>query len=213
MEGEKRSEAKMAPEQVDKLINFGQMALEQGWSDQAREYFEQVLALDASNDEAMKGLARVYEILSRREDVSIEPISSMPVEPIEDRPVEPLPKVEQERSIPEKQTAEQKKNINITLAVIPLLVLTLGILATQVGFYSIQPIGAVPEGATWLVWRASDEPFFHSADSLCLKRIGSVSLLCRGLALAQAPEDRIILRLPYWEFAYLLSTGGRKFER
>jgi len=50
---------------VDKLITFGQMALEQGWYDQAREYFEQALALDASNREAMKGLARVNEILSR----------------------------------------------------------------------------------------------------------------------------------------------------
>jgi len=51
---------------VDKLITFGQMALEQGWYDQAREHFEQALALDASNREAMKGLARVYEILSHR---------------------------------------------------------------------------------------------------------------------------------------------------
>jgi len=106
-----------------------------------------------------------------------------------------------------------KKSTKITLGVILLLVLTLGILATQVGFYSIQPIGAVPEGTTWLVWRASGEPFFNSADALCLNRTGSVSLLCRGLALAQAPKDRIILKIPYWEFAYLQSTGGRKFER
>jgi hypothetical protein len=199
---------------VDKLITFGQMALEQGWYDQAREYFEQALGLDASNREAMKGLARAYERLSLRVATPVEPIQAEPVKPIEDRPVEPAAKVEQERSSPKKQIAEQKKNINITPALILLLVFALGILvATQVGFYSIQPIGAVPEGATWLVWRASDEPFFHSADSLCLKRIGSVSLLCRGLALAQAPKDRIILRLPYWEFAYFLSTGGKKFQR
>jgi len=51
---------------VDKLITFGQMAVEQGWYDQAREYFEQAVALDASNREAMKGVARVYEILSSR---------------------------------------------------------------------------------------------------------------------------------------------------
>jgi tetratricopeptide (TPR) repeat protein len=51
---------------VDKLIAFGQMALEQGWYDQAREYFEQALALDPSNREVMKGLARVYERLSHR---------------------------------------------------------------------------------------------------------------------------------------------------
>jgi len=198
---------------VDKLITFGQMALEQGWYDQAREYFEQVLALDAANREAMKGLARANEILSQRETVPVERPPGMVVEPKQDEPVEPPHEVEQERGIPEKQTAEQKKNIKVTLAVIPLLVLILCILVTQVGFYSVQPIGAIPEGITWLVWRASNEPFFNSPDALCLKRMGSVSLLCRGLALAQAPKDRIILRLPYWELAYLLSTGGREFER
>ena len=51
---------------VDKLTSFGQMALEQGWYDQARDHFEQALALDPSNREAMKGLARVYERLSHR---------------------------------------------------------------------------------------------------------------------------------------------------
>jgi uncharacterized protein HemY len=51
---------------VDKLITFGQMALEQGWYDQAHQYFEQALTLDASNRKAMKGLARVYERLSSR---------------------------------------------------------------------------------------------------------------------------------------------------
>jgi len=50
---------------IEKLLAFGQMALEQGWYDKAREYFEQALALDASNREAMKGLARANEILSR----------------------------------------------------------------------------------------------------------------------------------------------------
>ncbi len=198
---------------IEKLLSYGRIGLETGYYEQAREFFEQVLALDATNQEAIDGLARVNEILSRRMDMAIEPILGMPVEPIQDEPVKPSPKVEQERSILEKQTAERKKNVKVTLAVIPLLVLTLGILATQVGFYSIQPIGAIPEGTTWLVWRASGEPFFNSADALCLKRIGSVSLLCRGLALAQAPKDRIILKLSYWEFAYLQSTGGRRFER
>ncbi len=51
---------------VDQLITYGQMAFEQGWYDQARDYFEQTLELDASNEEAMNGLAQVNEILSRR---------------------------------------------------------------------------------------------------------------------------------------------------
>jgi len=81
------------------------------------------------------------------------------------------------------------------------------------GFYSIQPIGALPEGSTWLVWRTSGEPFFNSADGMILKATGGVSLLTRGMALANAPKERIILRLPYWDFAYLRSTGGRKFGK
>jgi len=200
-------------EEIERLLELGRMDLEAGYAEYARQYFDHVLELDPSNREAMKGLARVNEILSRRETVPVEPPPGMAVEPKQDEPGEPPHEVEQERSIPEKQTAEQKKNIRVTLAVIPLLVLTLCILATQVGFYSVQPIGAIPEGITWLVWRASNEPFFNSADALCLKKMGGVSLLCRGLALAQAPKDRIILKLPYWEFAYLLSTGGREFER
>ena len=55
------SRAKMTPKQVDELINFGQMALEQGWYEQARGYFEKVLALDASNEEAWFQLAQLAD--------------------------------------------------------------------------------------------------------------------------------------------------------
>lgn len=81
------------------------------------------------------------------------------------------------------------------------------------GLYSIQPLGALPEGGTALVWRAEGEPIFNSPDALCLERLGGVSLLCRGLAMSEAPTDRIILRLPYQAWAYSLSTGGQKFDR
>ena len=81
------------------------------------------------------------------------------------------------------------------------------------GFYTVQPIGALPEGGTAIVWRAGDEPFFNSPDALCLERMGGVSLLCRGMAMTQAPTDRIILRLPYQDWAYSASTGGQTFNR
>lgn len=81
------------------------------------------------------------------------------------------------------------------------------------GFYTVQPIGALPDGATAIVWRDSGEPFFNSADALCLERTGGVSLMCRGMAMSQAPTDRIIMRLPYLEFAYSMSTGGKEFDR
>jgi len=70
----------MTPEQVDTLLTFGQMALEQGWYDQARDYFEQALGLDASNQEAMKGLARANEMLGRKAAVPVEPMQVEPVE-------------------------------------------------------------------------------------------------------------------------------------
>jgi hypothetical protein len=86
---------------------------------------------------------------------------------------------------------------------------------TFLGLYSVQPIGALPEpdGATAIVWREGGEPFFNSADALCLERMGGVSLLCRGMAMGQAPIDRFVLRLPYMRWAYLASTGGQEFGR
>jgi len=111
---------------VDKLITFGQMALEQGWYDQAREYFEQALALDASNREAMKGLARANEILSRRR--------ATPVEPTRAEPVKPPPKVSIEPAKPEVEPAKPKPGLKLAtmwkgkgrwliLAVIPVALL------------------------------------------------------------------------------------------
>ena len=79
------------------------------------------------------------------------------------------------------------------------------------GFYTVQPIGALPEGRTLIVWRAAGEPFFNSPDAECLQRTGGVSLMCRLIALGQAPTDRIVVRLPYMRFAYLASTDGREF--
>jgi hypothetical protein len=81
------------------------------------------------------------------------------------------------------------------------------------GFYTIQPIGALPEGRTLVVWRADGEPFFNSPDAVCLQRVGGVSLMCRLVTMGQAPVDRIVVRMQYMEWAYLASTDGRKFDR
>ena len=65
---------------ADELTAFGKIALEQGWHDQARECFQQALASDATNREAMKGLAQVDEMLSRQEAMPAKPMRlySMP---------------------------------------------------------------------------------------------------------------------------------------
>ena len=85
------------------------------------------------------------------------------------------------------------------------------IILTQVGFYSVQPIGLVPEGVTLLVRRGISDPFFNSADAECLEYQGQVTLLCRGIALGNVEEERVILKLPYIRWFYLLSTGGEEF--
>jgi len=87
---------------ADKLIAFGKMALEQGWYDQAREYFEQALALDASNREAMKGLARVNEVFRRKEAAGVEATQG--------ESVEPPHRVVRKRRVPEKETKEQERS-------------------------------------------------------------------------------------------------------
>lgn len=81
------------------------------------------------------------------------------------------------------------------------------------GFYTIQPIGALPEGKTLVVWREGDEPFFNSPDATCIRRVGYVSLMCRGMAMGSGPIDRIIIRLPYQAWAYSISTDGQEFNR
>jgi hypothetical protein len=81
--------------------------------------------------------------------------------------------------------------------------------------YTVQPIGALPDGATIIMWRGANQPFFDSPDAACLRVQGGVSLLCRGIALgAESPAiQHHILVLPYMQWAYLLSTGGQEFDR
>ena len=81
----------------------------------------------------------------------------------------------------------------------------------------IQPIGAIPDGATIVYWRSGlNIPFVASADGLLDQSGAGVSLLGRGLMLAILAEpikEREIFRLGYSETLYLWSTGGKKYEK
>lgn len=80
--------------------------------------------------------------------------------------------------------------------------------------FVIQPIGALPDGKTFIVSRLEDGAFIDSADAVCVRRTGGVSLLCRSLAIKMYMENaRIYLRLPYSEWLYTLSTGGMTYDR
>ena len=87
---------------IERLLDYGRVGLETGQYEQAREDFEKVLALDPSNREAMKGLARANEILSRREALAAEPTRV--------EPVKPQRRIAQPRSIPEKRMEGQQRS-------------------------------------------------------------------------------------------------------
>lgn len=96
----------------------------------------------------------------------------------------------------------------------------IGLLVASAYFYLnfaifvVQPIGAVPEGVTLVVKRTAQLNFVDSADAMCERVSGGVSLICRMTMLGQAvSEDGIYGRLPYSEWLYSYSTGGKSYER
>ncbi len=62
---------------IERLLDYGCMGLETGQYEQAREDFEKVLALDATNREAIDALARIDE-LRRRAAVPVRPVRGEP---------------------------------------------------------------------------------------------------------------------------------------
>jgi hypothetical protein len=103
----------------------------------------------------------------------------------------------------------------VTRVVSLIAVATLVVFAyTQLPFFVMQPIGALPDGRTMLVWRTSRLHFIGSADGVCARENGGVSLLCRGVILGAVVENNpIIMRLPYSSFLYSLSTDGATYDR
>lgn len=86
--------------------------------------------------------------------------------------------------------------------------------ATQLTLFVVQPIGAVPEGRTLVIWRLQAMQFIDSADAWCARQMGGVNLLCRGVVLGKvASADVILLRLPYSDTLYAWSTGGVRYDR
>ena len=99
--------------------------------------------------------------------------------------------------------------------IILLSIVVLAIIAyTQLTIFVIQPIGAIPEGKTLVIARLNKTEFIDSADAMCERIQGGVSLLCRMAALAGvADNSHVFLRLPYSETLYQISTGGKSYDR
>ena len=100
------------------------------------------------------------------------------------------------------------------LLLVLFLVVAGAITYTQTTLFIVQPIGAVPEGRTLLIRRTARLHFIDSADAVCERETGGVSLLCRGAALAAiAKQDQVLAKLPYSERLYLISTGGVTYSK
>jgi len=85
---------------------------------------------------------------------------------------------------------------------------------TQVTIFVVQPIGAVPEGRTLVILRLNKTEFIDSADAMCKREMGGVSLMCRMVAMsAVAKNSTILLRLPYSQTLYDISTGGVQYGK
>lgn len=85
---------------------------------------------------------------------------------------------------------------------------------TQLTLFIVAPIGAVPEGKTLVIMRLNKTNFIDSADAMCERLHGGVSLLCRGTMMAGVlNKSEIIMRLPYSESLYLISTNGKTYSK
>ena len=99
------------------------------------------------------------------------------------------------------------------------VMLLLGAAAFRVfcGIFVIQPIGAIPAGATVIYFRQGlNLPFISSADGLQQETTGEVNLIGRAIMLGgigNALKDRKLISLPYIHTLYLWSTGGREYNR
>jgi hypothetical protein len=86
--------------------------------------------------------------------------------------------------------------------------------AQFVTIFVVQPIGALPEGRTLVITRLNTMNFIDSADAWCDRQQGGVSLFCRAAVLGRVGnQSTILLRMPYSEFLYKISTNGRTFDR
>lgn len=88
------------------------------------------------------------------------------------------------------------------------------VIYTQITIFVIQPIGAIPEGKTLIITRLNKTEFIDSADGMCERIQGGVSLFCRiGVMGAVAEKSTVLLRLPYSSWLYNISTGGKTYDR
>ena len=86
--------------------------------------------------------------------------------------------------------------------------------ASQVTIFVIQPLGMLPEGKTLVISRMSNTKFIDSADAICERAKGGVSLFCRIGALGGTLKNaHVFARLPYIHWLYLAANGGKEYPQ
>ena len=113
-----------------------------------------------------------------------------------------------------EEIVEGKKSKTWIWAVVIFVLIIILWFILRPGIFVIQPIGALPDGVTFIYHSRNPElPFITSPDGLCLELQGSVTLFCRMSGLTAGVEllDRKIIKLPYIHWLYLRSTGGAEF--
>lgn len=114
--------------------------------------------------------------------------------------------------VPAATAASSRRGLIASIGI--LLLVGLVIAAQFVTIFIVQPIGAVPEGRTVIITRLTNMNFIDSADGICDRGMGGVSLLCRGAVAGRVLKQTTILaRLPYSATLYGISTGGKTFNR
>ena len=95
-----------------------------------------------------------------------------------------------------------------------ILIVTFIVIYTQVTFFVIPPVGAMPEGRTVVITRLNKTEFIDSPDAICERIQGGVSLLCRGMVMGTVVNNStILMQLPYSSWLYSISTGGKTYDR
>jgi hypothetical protein len=99
------------------------------------------------------------------------------------------------------------------LALLVVGALLSGAWAIGIRVFLIQPIGAVPDGATLIIYGARGLDFIDSADAFCDREQGGVSLLCRGVVIGGVSKNsEVLVRLPYFSLLYWM-TGAPEVNR
>lgn len=128
-----------------------------------------------------------------------------------------IPTAAPETSDRQNNVITKKKSTNGVKVLLVILIAGTIFFRIFCGVFVIQPIGALPDGATIVYFRFGlDIPFITSADGIQLDTVGEVSLLGRAGIIAGISDtlvERKIVSLPYIRTFYLWSTGGEEYER